>query len=73
MDKMYHGCRRGHVDSSHCLIKKGKKCMAPTANCFWKDPHETVKTHRQTEKQRIIDYRSMMDCFNMKRKFFNTT
>ena len=43
MDKMYHGCRKGHVDSSHCLIKKGKKCMAPTANCFGKDLHETVK------------------------------
>ena len=43
MAKMYHGCRKGHVDSSHCLIKKGKKCMAPTANCFWKDLHETVK------------------------------
>ena len=54
---MYHGCRKGHVDSSHCLIKKGKKCMAPTANCFWKDLHETVKAADwKTKNYRLEKY-----------------
>ena len=48
MDKIYHGCGKGHVDGSHSLMKKGKTCLALTANCFWKDPHvviNSVKTH----------------------------
>ena len=75
MDKIYHGCGKGHVDGSHSLMKKGKTCLALTANCFWKDPHDvinSVKTHSQTEKQSIIDWRSMMDYFNMKRKMLNS-
>ena len=27
MAKMYHGCRKGHVDGSHFLIKKVKNVL----------------------------------------------
>ena len=51
------------------LIKKDEKCLIPTTNCFWKDPHDVincVKTHSQTEKQNIIDWKSMVNYFNRK-------
>ena len=46
---------KGYKDGSHVLIKKDKKCLIPTTDCFWKDPHDVincVKTRSQTEKQK---------------------
>ena len=73
MDKDYHSC--GHVDGSHFLVKKGKKCLAATANCFWRDPHDvinTVKIRSETEKPKVIRWKSMMDYFNKKREKQNS-
>ena len=75
MDKIYYGCTKGYLDGLHVVIKKDEKCLIPTANCFWKDPHDTIntiKTCSQTEKQKIIGWKSMMNYFNRKREMQNS-
>ena len=62
---------KGYKDGSHVLIKKDKKCLILTTNCFWKDPHDVincVKTRSQTEKQKIMGWKSMINHFNRKRE-----
>ena len=62
---------KGYKDGSHVLIKKDKKGLIPTTNCFWKDPHDVInciKTRSQTEKQKIMGWKSMMNHFNRKRE-----
>ena len=74
MDEIYHGCAKGYKDELHVLIKKDEKCLIPTTDCFWKDPHDVVnciKTHSQTEKQKIIDWKSMI-YFDRKREKQNS-
>ena len=69
MDKIYHGCTMGYLDRSHVILKKDENCLTPTADYFWKDPHDvinSVKTRSQTEKQKIICLKTMMDYFNKK-------
>ena len=75
MDEIYHGCAKGYKDGSHVLIKKDEKCFIPTADWFWKDPPDIitcVKTCSQTEKQKIIVWKSMMNYFNRKREKQNS-
>ena len=75
MDEIYHGCAKRYKDGSHVLIKKDEKCLIPTTDCFWKDPHDLInclKTHSQTEKQKIIGWKSMMNYFNRKREKQNS-
>ena len=36
MDEIYHGCAKGYKDGLHVLIKKDKKCLIPTTDCFRK-------------------------------------
>ena len=75
MDKICYGCTKGYLDGLHVVIKKDEKCLIPTANCFWKDPHDTIntiKTRSQTEKQKIIGWKSMMNYFNRKRELQNS-
>ena len=72
---MYHGCAKGYKDGSYVLIKKGEKCHIPTADWFWKDPHDVincVKTYSQTEKQKVIGWKSMMNYFKRKRERQNS-
>ena len=40
-----------------CLYKKDEKCVIPTADCLWKDPHDVInciKTCSKAEKQKSI-------------------
>ena len=70
MDEIYHGCPQGYKVGLQVLTKKDEKCLIPTADCFWKDPHDVincVKRRLQTEKQKIIGWKSMMNYFNRKR------
>ena len=70
MDEIYHGCPKRYKDGLHVLIKKDEKCLIPTTDCFWKDPHDVInciKTRSQTEKQKIICLKSMMNSFSRKR------
>ena len=71
MDEIYHGCAKGYKDGSHVLIKKDEKCLIPTTDCFWKDPYGVinyVKRCSQTQKQKIIGWKSTMNYFNRKKK-----
>ena len=71
MDEIYHDCEKRHKDGSYVLIKKDEKCLIPTANCFWKDPHDVincVKKQSQIEKQKIVGWKSMMNYFNRERE-----
>lgn len=71
MNRIYHGCAIGYLDGSHVIIKKDKNWLIPTADCFWKDPQDiinSVKSHSQTEKEKIIWWKIMMIYFNKKRK-----
>ena len=75
MDKIYHFYAKGYLDESRVFIKKDEKCLIPTADCFWKDPHgiiNTIKTRTQTEKQNIIDRKNMMNCCSRKREMENS-
>ena len=71
MDETYHGYTKGYKDGSYVLIKKDEKYLIPTTDCFWKDPHDVInciKICSQTEKQKIIGRKSMMNYFNRKRE-----
>ena len=57
------------------LIKKDEKSLIPTADYFSKDPYDVtnwVKTCSQTEKQKTIGWKSMMNYFNRKREKQNS-
>ena len=32
----FHGCMRKNKDGSNRIIEKGKECLCPTTNPFWK-------------------------------------
>ena len=71
MYKIYHGCDIGHPDGSSVVIGEDEECLTPTADCFWKDSQDvinSVKTRSQTEKQKIIFWRSMLNYFNNKKR-----
>ena len=75
MDKIYYGCTKGYLDGSHVVIKKDEICLFQKADYFWKDPHDrinTVKTCSQTEKQKFIGQKSMMNYFNRKTEMQNS-
>ena len=75
MDQIYHGCAKEYKDGSQLLIKKDEKCVIGAADCFWKDPHDVInclKTCSQTEKQKIVGWKSMMNHFNRKREKQNS-
>ena len=75
MDKIYYGCTNGYLDVLHVVMKKYEKGLIPTADCFWEDPHDvinTVKTPSHTEKQRNIDWKSMVNYFDRKREMRNS-
>ena len=58
-----------------CLYKKDEKCVIPTADCLWKDPHDVInciKTCSKAEKQKSIGLKSMMNYFNRKREKQNS-
>ena len=35
---IYQGCFCKNIDGTNKIIKTGGKCLAPTDECFWKDP-----------------------------------
>ena len=75
MDEICHGCAQGNKDGLHVLITKDGKCLIPTTDCFWKDPYDVinyVKTCTQTENQKNIGWKSMMNYFNRKRENQNS-
>ena len=49
-ERIYHGCFSKNIDGTNKLIEKGKICITPTNNPFWKYPEDVssgVKTHSQ--------------------------
>ena len=47
--------------------KKDEKCLIPTTDCFWKDLHDVInciKTCSQSEKQKTIGWKCIMNYFN---------
>ena len=64
MAQILRGCAKGYSDGSNILIKKDKKCITLSSNRYWKDPNDiinSVKTQSQTKKQKIIDWKTIMD------------
>ena len=57
------------------FLKNNENSLTPTADCFLKDPHyviNSVKTRSQTEKQKVIPCKTIMDYFNKKREKQNS-
>ena len=54
------------------FFSKDEKCITSTSNCYWKDSNDvinSIKTQSQTKRQKIIDWKTMMDYLNEKEKF----
>ena len=49
-ERIFHGCFTKNRDGTNRLIEKGKACITPTNNPFWKYPedvHSGVRTRSQ--------------------------
>ena len=56
-EKIYHGCFTKNRDGTNKLIEKGKACITPTNNPFWKYPedvHSGVRTGSQEKNQKKV-------------------
>ena len=74
MYRIYHGCDIGHPDGSRVVIGEGEECLTPTADCFQIDPQDvinSVEIRSQSEKQKIIFWRSLLNYFNKKKSLYN--
>ena len=53
------------------FFSKDEKCITSISNCYWKDSNDvinSIKTQSQTKKQKIIDWKTMIDYLNEKRE-----
>ena len=53
------------------FFSKDEKCITSISNCYWKDSNDvinSIKTQSQTKRQKIIDWKTMMDYLNEKRE-----
>ena len=56
-EQIYHGCFTKNRDSMNKLIEKGKACITPTNNPFWKYPedvHSSVRTRSPEKNQKKV-------------------
>ena len=56
-EQIYHGCFTKNRDGTNKLIEKGKACITPTNNPFWKYPedvHSGVRTYLQEKNQKKL-------------------
>ena len=59
------------VQMVQTFFSKDEKCITSTSNCYWKDSNDvinSIKTQSQTKKQKIIDWKTMIDYLNEKRE-----
>ena len=73
-DRIFHGCFTKNRDGTNRIIEKGKTCLFPTNNPFWKYPEDTssrVKTRSQEKNQKLVKKENTIDIFVKKiRKIF---
>ena len=53
------------------FFSKDEKCITSTSNCYWKDSNDvinSIKAQSQTKKQKLSDWKTMMDYLNEKRE-----
>ena len=53
------------------FFSKDEKCITSISNCYWKDSNDvinSIKTQSQTKKQKIIDWKTVIDYLNEKRE-----
>ena len=63
-EQIYHGCFTKNRDGTNKLIEKGKACITPTNNPFWKYPedvHSGVRTRLQEKNQKKVKSREDYD------------
>ena len=68
-EQIYHGCFTKNRDSVNKLIEKGKACITPTNNPFWKYPadvHSSVRTRSQEKNQKKVKSRDYDKYFKQK-------
>ena len=56
-EQIYHECFTKDRDGTNKLIQKGKACITPTNNPFWKYPedvHSGVRTYLQEKNQKKL-------------------
>ena len=56
-EQIYHKCFTKDRDGTNKLIQKGKACITPTSNPFWKYPedvHSGVRTYLQEKNQKKL-------------------
>ena len=54
-ERIFHGCFTKNRDGTNRLIEKGKACITPTSNPFWKYPedvHSGVRTRLQEKNKK---------------------
>ena len=59
-EQIYHGCFTKNRDSTNKLTEKGKACITPTNNPFWKYPedlHSGVETRSQEKNFKKVKSR----------------
>ena len=67
--QIFHGCFTKNRDGTNRLIEKGKACITPTNNPFWKYPedvHSGVRTCSQEKNQKKVKSRDQDKYFKQK-------
>ena len=67
--RIYHGYFYKNVDGTNKIIKTGDKCLAPTDECFWKDPRDIkhrVKTRSRAKNEPRITLKDFNRCYDEK-------
>ena len=68
-ERIFHGCFTKNRDGTNRLIEKGKACITPTNNPFWKYPgdvHSGVRTRSQEKNQKKVKSRDYDKYFKQK-------
>ena len=62
----YHGCGNCYLDGTNQIITKGKRCLMPRNNPFWKRPIDTTnKIAKSTRSQ--LEFKIMATRTNAKK------
>ena len=70
MDEIYQGCMTKNVYGTNKVTGPGEKCLAPTSECFWKDPSDIkncmVKTRSCTKNEPTASVKACNNYFKQK-------
>ena len=67
--QIFHGCFTKNRDGTNRLIEKGKACITPTSNPFWKYPedvHSGVRTCSQEKNKKRLKVETRTNTLNKK-------